>query len=202
MNIGIKKAMSYNPKWIICSSDDMYKIDPLEELIDGLKQYNTDLIDAVFTQPSLLHSNHEKIAKRRLWVKLFYTVTNKGNYRTQCRLFKKFDVNFFMGKPNGINSAALKKGHEYLEIQDFGIYSANWVLRQNGRPYDETFINACEDTDVSIRFSLEPHRIGMINYKIGDYSGTSLGVGIDRAYRSIAGLVYLNHKWKSFLKKM
>lgn len=105
-----------------------------------------------------------------------------------------------MGNPKGITSMALKKGYEYLEIQDFGIFSANWLSNQLGRPYDETFINACEDTDISMRLSMKSDRIGMINYKIGDYSGSSLGVGIDRSYRSIAGLVYLNHKWNEFLK--
>jgi len=35
-NIGIKKALEYNPKWIIVSNDDMYKIDDVTKLEDSL----------------------------------------------------------------------------------------------------------------------------------------------------------------------
>ncbi|WP_077076265.1 hypothetical protein [Cuniculiplasma divulgatum] len=31
-NIGIKKAMKYNPKWVVVSNDDMHKIDDLNKL--------------------------------------------------------------------------------------------------------------------------------------------------------------------------
>ncbi len=32
VNIGIKKAMEYNPRWIVFSNDDVYKIDSVEKL--------------------------------------------------------------------------------------------------------------------------------------------------------------------------
>ncbi|MEM3860457.1 MAG: hypothetical protein QW478_13865, partial [Candidatus Micrarchaeaceae archaeon] len=36
-NVGIKKAMEYNPKWIVYSNDDMFKIDDVSKLKKELK---------------------------------------------------------------------------------------------------------------------------------------------------------------------
>ena len=38
INIGIKKALVYNPQWIVFSSDDMYKIDDISVLVSELKR--------------------------------------------------------------------------------------------------------------------------------------------------------------------
>ena len=39
-NAGIKKALEYNPKWIILSNDDIEKIHPIELLIKELNNFN------------------------------------------------------------------------------------------------------------------------------------------------------------------
>ena len=52
-NVGIKKAMEYNPKWVVVSNDDMYKIDEVSILIDELHK-----IDPIFLISILyLHQN-------------------------------------------------------------------------------------------------------------------------------------------------
>ena len=70
---------------------------------------------------------------------------------------------------------------------------------------DETFINAGDDTDLSLRFSLDRSRVAFIDYSIGDIIGGTLGIGVERGLRSIAGLCYLNFKWsqkvKSFIEE-
>jgi hypothetical protein len=48
-NAGIKKAMEYNPKWIILSNDDMYKIDDVEVLVNELSKLDPEKIDCIFT---------------------------------------------------------------------------------------------------------------------------------------------------------
>ena len=37
MNVGISRAMEYNPRWIVISNDDMYKIDEVSILKGHLK---------------------------------------------------------------------------------------------------------------------------------------------------------------------
>ena len=48
-NLGIKKAMEYNPKWVVLSNDDMHKIDNIEQLRTSLSEIpeNLDLVYAV-----------------------------------------------------------------------------------------------------------------------------------------------------------
>ena len=36
-NLGLRKAMECNPKWVVVSNNDMYKIDAVSVLIDNLK---------------------------------------------------------------------------------------------------------------------------------------------------------------------
>ena len=107
-----------------------------------------------------------------------------------------------MCPPKGLFSHLFKKGYEYTAIQDFAIFSTNWVNLHAGNIYDETFINAAEDTDLSLKFSLNPASVGRIKYKIGDYIGSTLGVGYDRGLRSIAGVCYLNYKWSKELDRL
>ena len=38
VNVGIRKAMGYNPKWVVFSGDDMYKIDEVTKLINVLSK--------------------------------------------------------------------------------------------------------------------------------------------------------------------
>ena len=51
-NVVIKRAMDYNPKWVIVSNDDMYKIDDISVLQKQLESINNKKIDTVFTKPS------------------------------------------------------------------------------------------------------------------------------------------------------
>jgi len=37
-NVGIKKALEYNPQWIVVSNDDMYKIDDVSKIVKELRQ--------------------------------------------------------------------------------------------------------------------------------------------------------------------
>ena len=195
VNIGIKKAMEYNPKWIVFSNDDMYKIDDVNILIKQLKNLNSKEIACVFTQPSLYHSVPERISERNLFYYILYFITNKDMGRNQLRLYRKFEIKFLMSPLTGRFSKLFKRGYTYLESQSFAIYSFNLVKLVDGNVYDDIFISAAEDTDLSLRLSLHPERTAKIDYKIGEYVGSTLGVGVNRGLRSIAGLSYLNYKW-------
>ena len=196
-NAGIKKAMEYNPKWIIVSNDDMYKIDDIEVLKNKLLKINNNEIYCVFTKPSKYHSSPERIAERNI---LFYFYYLKNRYsRAILKLIKKFNIKYSMCPISGKFSMLFKKGYEYLEIQDFAIFSSNFIKITEGKIFDETFINGAEDTDLSLKLSLNPNKITIIDYKIGDYIGSTRGLGITTSLRSIAGETYLNYKWFDFL---
>ena len=136
--------MEYNPKWIVISNDDMYKIDDVSILKGQLENIDPDKFYIVF--PAGTH---------------YHTVKS----RFSC-------------------------------FMDFGIFSASYVKSLSCKLFDESFINAYEDHDISLKFYLQHLNYAVINYRIGDYIGSSLGTGIHRELRNIASLSYLNYKFE------
>ena len=201
-NVGIKKAMEYNPKWVVVSTEDMVKIDSADTLKHQLLALDNKKYDAVFTKPSNYHSSPERISQRNLLYDIYCRVTNKNYGRASLKMFNKFEIKYFISPILGKYSRLFKEGYQFLEIQDFGIYSSEWISRMNGEVHDEIFISAAEDTDISLRLSFNRNPIAIIDYKIGDSPpGFFLGNGTQRGLRTIAGLTYLNYKWKDILDR-
>jgi hypothetical protein len=62
-NIGIKKALGYDPKWVVVSNDDMKKIDEVEVLRKEMASLDHTKIPVIFTKPSLYHSYESVIGE-------------------------------------------------------------------------------------------------------------------------------------------
>ena len=201
VNIGIKKAMEYNPKWVVFSGDDMVKIDNVEVLKEQLMKLDDTRYDVVFTNPSKYHSSLLKISEPNLLYTIYYGITNRNYGRSLLKMYKKFAIKYLLSPISGKFSMLFKKGYVYVEIQDFGIYSSRWISKTSGCVYDETFINAAEDTDLSLKISMDKLRTVKIDYKIGDLIGSSLGTGVQRGLRSIAGIAYLNYLWARIVEE-
>ena len=56
VNIGIKRAMEYKPKWIIFSTDDVYRVDNLSKLITEISEVDNSEFDMLFAKPGIHHS--------------------------------------------------------------------------------------------------------------------------------------------------
>lgn len=197
VNVGIKKALEYNPKWIVFSNDDMIQLDSVKVLKERLSELDENKYDVVLAKPSDYHSATEKVAKSNLLFKIYLTVY-KNMGRNSMKIHKKFRISYFPAPTSGIYSMLFRKGYIFTEIQDFAIYSGKWAKDREGNIYDETYINAMEDTDLSIFFSLHKERTTMIDYKIGDLIGSTLGTGLMRDLSSIVGISYFNFKWEHF----
>lgn len=195
-NVGIEKAIEYNPKWVVVSNDDMYKEDDISKLIAELSNLDNEAYYSVFTPPSQYHSIPHRLANPNILFKI-YSRMSKYN-KENLRFLNKFSINFLICPESGLYSRLFRKGYSYLEIQDFGIYSSEWINRNNGL-YDEIFINAGEDTDLAIKLNLNSDQTCKISYRIGDMIGSTIGIGVNRSLRTIAGLAYLNYKWSKKL---
>lgn len=204
VNVGIKKAMEYNPKWIIYSGDDVYKIDDVNILIDELNKMEPTKLNAVFTSPSDYHSHPVRMARPNFLFYIYFFITNEDMFRNFRKIIKKNNLNIIYDQVpfDRKISYLFKKGYDFINYESFGIFSYGYIQSVNGELFDETFINAGEDVDVSLKLSLEPNKIGMINYKIGNYIGGTLGNSVQRALRTHAGRVYLNYKWSNQLYKL
>jgi hypothetical protein len=204
-NVGIKKALEYNPKWIVCSNDDMYKIDDIEKLISKLSEIDENKIDAVFTRPSLYHSVPYYIGKITCLYKIYlvFTFNSKTNY-----LQRKFDIKYIYTRTRSNKIRNLAKKYllpklyrcEFINFSDFLILSANY-FKKNDDIFDETYLNEGEDTDLSFRLLLEGARYTIIDYKIGDLIGSTIGTAMNRNFRSLYGLVYFNYKFRNILNR-
>ena len=193
VNAGIKKAMEYNPKWVVFSSDDMYKIDDVSVLIDQLAGIDNHRYMTVYTEPSIHHSIPSAVSRGRITRTLLFKLLGK-NRRYQSILEKKFGINFFVTPIKGYWRFFFKEipGKKVISIADFGIFSSE-LLRSESGLYNETFINSAEDMELSIRLASMVGDKKIIQYKIGSYIGESLGNDISRRLREIGGQFYLNY---------
>jgi len=205
VNTGIKKALEYNPKWIIYSGDDMYKIDDVEQLRISLSAIpeNVDVVYAV--SPENRFSDPTYIGRPTF----IYGILNfiRGKKGIPKNIQKKFHLDLeiisdFFIKPRFLKPLVkflivrpLKKNSTFIHISSFGIFSSKFIKNSEGQIFDEVYINANEDIDLSYRISTQSINTTQINYKIGDLIGKTLGLGIDRYLRGISGSVYFFSKW-------
>ena len=213
-NVGIRKAMEYNPKWIVFSNDDIYRIDPAEILARNLRKLDNSKIDLILVQDGkgrlnvnyrgklnligilllsvLDHLNDEHLKKmpKNLYEK-FIILKNIGEARKIQQY--RFGEYFHMGHSRLF--CLLKKNiTKYYLSEYFGIFSANLLKKRGKILFDETFINGNEDQDLSISLAINNERISAVPFQIGSVYGASLGNDRRRILRGIASDVYMNHK--------
>lgn len=203
INVGIKKAMEYDPKWVIYSGDDMYKIDDISVLYKQLTNLNNKNINTVYTKPSNYHSHNVRFAKPNILFYLYFYISS-GIYRNLRGATKLngLQIEYDQVPYDSKISYLFKKGYKFINYESFGIFSSNYIRSLDCKLLDETFINAGEDVDVSLKLSLNQERLAVIDYKIGNEIGGTLGNGVQRALRTHAGRVYLNYKWEKTIDKI
>jgi hypothetical protein len=211
VNVGIRKAMEYNPKWVIVSNDDMAKIDDVNKLRIQLHMVpeNTDVIYADSPEHRFSARSYLGIPtifylflnifrrKFRLLNKIRKSILPKieiiSEFDTGLGIIKKI-VKLFLIRP-------IKNSQEFLNIGSFGIFSNRFILNMKGSLFDETYINIVEDIDLSYRIFFGKMRTYEIKYRIGDLVGRSFGVGEDRFLRGITGKVYFYEKFQAIFNE-
>jgi len=192
-NLGIKKAMEYNPKWVVVSSDDMYKIDDISILKIELSKLDNNKISVVFTAPGTYHSIPVTFSEPN---KLFYLLNllRSRDYRLKVQLWKKYNIHFFM-MPRGFKYRIFfKKGVKCYSIASFGIFSARLIrnIFPNGI-FDENFITATEDIDLSLKLTVACNDFSFITYNIGNYINGTVGSSFAKQLRDVAGDALLHY---------
>ena len=203
-NFGIKKAMEYNPKWVVLSNDDMYKIDNVDVLKEQLRNIEEKHYNIVFTKPSKYHSKLHRIIRVNSRYNLFQLIKNKYAGRTRVEIYKKFEIRFiYMESKYALIFSFPRQGYPFKQVLDFIILSRRFVEQAMGNIFDETYINEGEDSDLSFRISLKNEKFAIIDYKIGDYIGSTIGpTDMGRWLREAAGTCYFNFKWEKELQKL
>ena len=200
VNTGIKKAMDYDPKWIIYSGDDVYTIDDISVLKRELDSIDNREYDVVFLKPHLNYSVPLYIGEKRFTYDLLRTFVE----RTNGRLYRKYEVKYFYAAKNKLTPLFFKKirGTDFICTQALGIFSSHYLASRPEPLFDETYINEHEDLDMSLQLFLEGVHYKIINYNIGGYVGGTLGLGKDRGLRQVAGRTYFNWKFENIYSKL
>ena len=198
-NIGIRKAMEYNPKWIIVSNDDMKKIDDVTILKRELLSLDSSTFDAVFVRTENKLPKKGKIARPNFFYKFTQILRFKYFSKERKEIREKFHI-FYLPVP--LSTVAYKYlftgGKTMLVFKDLIILSLNFVKNEDCIVFDETFINDSEDNDLAIRLR-NRGKTTSINYSIKSIGAISLGISVNRLLRSLASEAYLNDKLEKFL---
>ena len=205
-NVGIRKAMEYNPKWVIVSNDDITSSFSSKDLIYELSKIDAQSFNTVLSRESIQSATKNSVCKFSILGKFVYSflkslrLTKIIDQRHEV-FFNSIKFNrklrneyFLLGFRKSLFNLFIKRLYSFYNYEAFGIFSSEFI-KNNPRFLDETYVNAHEDQDISIVLSKEPFKIAWItNYKIEGIGGVSLGNNLQRGLRTIASDSYLNYK--------
>ena len=204
--------MEYNPKWVVYSGDDMYKIDDAEVITKQLETINNKQVDVIYSIPSYgYHSTPVKfIFPNRAGMFIYTHRIFKDQSSYVASLVKELKLNLIFTPIDTSNRDSPKVTIKewikiniltkflfhhtrirFIQLGAFGIISRNFVLKTGGDVFDENFINSCEDMELSYRILKEERPNAKIRYNIKPMVGTTLGNNANRDLRGIAGRFYL-----------
>jgi len=206
-NVGINKAMEYNPKWVVLSNDDMYRVDDVSRLRESLSSINYLETDVVFVEPSYYyHCYKTKIGNPTLIRTIFYYLYNRHSRKRielERQNKKKFNIKYYMTGFNFPYMLFVTEKYRLTNIGDFIIFSGNSIKKNNFYLYDENYINGTEDLDLSLYLKISNSRVNTIRFKIGSSFGGTIGSrASNRSLRELLNLVYFNLKWEKFLNEI
>ena len=199
-NVGIKKAIEYNPKWVVVSNDDMNKIDEVKKLIERLKEVSPKDYDILFPNTGVYHTLSLYIGKKRTIYNLYKLITDRFLYVS----YKRFKIDFFYAFHNWKSKVVFKKiyNSNFICTVALGIFSSKYLERNGKSFFDEIYINEHEDLDISFRLHLIKAKCKQINYSIDALRGSTLTNGRPRELRAITGRTYFNWKYSKLFQYM
>ena len=214
VNIGIRHALGYSPRWIVVSNDDMIPKSPVKDLVGGLTRLEGE-VDVV-QGPLSMSQFIARVGRPRLvrWViPALYSFRDPNSLaylaavgRHGQALGVKAEVAWSTPKSvrqflNALLYKPLPSYPQFVNSGSFGMYSSRLVkswIQSTGYWLDETYINAYEDFDLSLRLSLAGVKVGSIRFEIATSGCATLGGReSSRLVRDFAGLVYFNYKLRS-----
>ena len=210
INVGIKKAMEYNPRWVVFSGDDMIKVDPISKLVNELQKIEHKNTYAVFTPPAHYHSTLMFLGRPNLFfifsLKVLKIFSKRFSYieKTYFHL-RRFNKQLFFPRYEYspslpykiVNFIFFKKIETFKNTLSFGIFSSNFVREFGGSLFDDNYINEMEDTDLSMRLKYMKYNTSIIDFEINEYIGSTLGNGGVRTLKVVPGWTYFSYKMEN-----
>lgn len=201
VNRGLEYALDkYKFNWIIISNDDIYKIDDISVLEKELDIANKGSADVLFREKTQTkEGNYVYVARINRILLMIIRLITKGFNSRYCYNIEKFNLKFFVyDKSNRLKffifNIISKKKIKLYEEGAFWVISYNFVKKNNGVVFDETYINGFEDHDLSYTVNTK-YKYDFIKFNLGFYNGKSLGTGKRRVLKNLVNLIYFNYKF-------
>lgn len=200
-NKGVKKAMQYEPKWIVISNDDMEKQDDIKVLTEQLKTINNNDRELVYAKPSLYHSYNSSIGETKVILTFLGLLIHnliKGSVRVfleQQKILKSYSARTLLGPRNKVLAKIFLKNPRFFRMTStFTILSGLFCKSKEGSVFNEVYINGVEDWELSLSLSTKSENLCVINYRIKDLVGETLGTGLQRRMRGIINQIYFDER--------
>ena len=198
INIGIRKAMKYNPKWIVSCGDDMTKVDDIAVLKRGLNNLDNEKMGLVYAYPpSDYYTLKKAVVKPRLIRSIIHIGLRGLNKDLTYVIKKRFNVTYILVPDTIISRILHKYMYKFVDAVSFGIYSAKLLddlMKNDNYIFDCNYINCHEESDLAIRINNSKWGITTVNYRIKPLIGESFGRTNARTLRDQASAVYFSRK--------
>lgn len=205
-NIGVKKAMKYNPEWVIVSNDDVLESESVEKLLSEL--HEKDGCDIIFTKPEGdQHSYTVRIGSITRYKTIYYLVHGLPGLklkRLETLFLRNFAPFYGIERKRYPTKYFVKQFMQVNNVGSLTILGSNFVKCVNGNIFDETYINGIEDVDLSVSIYIKKSKTSFIDFKLVDMSNSSLGrFWGTRLIRDFTNRAYFSQKLETiFLRRL
>ncbi|HEY1197124.1 MAG TPA: hypothetical protein VGG32_00130 [Thermoplasmata archaeon] len=209
VNIGVRRALELDPRWVVVANDDCIRIDPISTLVSRLETLRPEETTIVYPMPySGYHSVKASLVCLRDWA---YPILRlkRAEIRETYDLLRRFGVKYeFMsdslfkaGVRRWLYGPLFRAIASYVDTVSFGVYSSQLIHDLGGKLFDEGYVNQGEESDLAFRIWTRGKGIQYVPFQVGDQVGLTLGTGPARTLRGVAGAAYLNYRIEhGFLK--
>ena len=187
-NVGIKRAMEYNPKWVVVSNDDVLALDPIQILTEELdKIYTLEPAIALDIENSNRHIHTDLGYKR--WITNYLFIILGISTKDKMKLEKRFGMYRIAMHSSLISKFLMKVNSSFPSGGAFSIFNFTFVIKKQGEVYNADFINAWEDIYLYFCINEEHTKIFQINYRISTLHSMTFGHSYLRRLRDLASSV-------------
>lgn len=216
MNAAIKEALSYSPKYVIISNNDLTPLANSELLLQEIRNKGNFrfgiprvMVDGkhISSIQSVFHENRMMQVLPyffRYFTPSYFLYINLRYSLKQIPFYNEHFITKYYIVRNGTmaykisNAFAPILGKKIIDIcnlQPISIVESSLLEQEI---FDETFVNGGEDTDLSIRFAIRNVKPVFLEFPFRNIGGASLGNDEGRLYRNtIPEILILGHKMKS-----
>ncbi|ARM75588.1 glycosyltransferase family 2 protein [Acidianus manzaensis] len=188
VNAGIKEAIKYKPRWIVISNDDIIRIESIEKLKDELSTVSN--VELVMASKSDYHTYNVLIINPKDWfikgMRAFGKIANLAPAKVYGEILK------YRGKLGVKYITIIQKMVPFSKYIGKGIVTLNCgsfaIVKPKENLMDPTFINSHEDLLLSLSYKHE-----IINFKLKEKKGASLGFGELRFAKIFVNEIYFNY---------